>query len=167
MIDPNLTAALKLHRHQMSKSVQDRSYTFFMFNTLRVDGAFNVFNDGPRVGFNAETLARLLVLFPQWDIAEVALKQADLKSSARLSPVVISTDEIIFDEWSQTRYATQIRMESARGVTMAMRDPATGTRMHSHGGVTAHEMLRTTIERWSLAEQVTVSRVTEGYLVAH
>ncbi len=160
MIDPILSAAIAEHRSQMRKAVNEspRTSTYYMFNTTRVDESFNVFHDGPRIGFNAETLARLLVLFPQWDSVEQALRFADLKSHARLMPVVIGTDEIVFDEDSHRAYATQIRIEFERGITIPMRDPATGSPMRSNGGVTAHEMLRSAIEDWRTAEQITIDR---------
>lgn len=160
MIDPILSAAITEYRSQMHKAATERprTSTYYMFNTIRVDENFNVFHNGPRIGFNAETLARLLVLFPQWDSAEQVLRLSGLKSHARLMPVVIGTDEIVFDEDSQMTYATQIRIEFERGITIPMRDAATGSQMRSNGGVTAHEMLRSSIEDWRTAEQITVDR---------
>lgn len=150
MIDPILNDAIVEHRSQMRKPVQDagRTSTFFMFNTI----------DGPRIGFTAETLARLLVLFPQWDAAVLALEEAGLTSHERLMPVVVGTREFVFDEMSQCIYSTQIRIEFKGGVTIPMRNPATGTELRPGKEASAHEMYRANFERWRDVEQITIPR---------
>lgn len=160
MIDPILNDAIAEHRSQMRKPVQDagRTSTFFMFNTIRHDTNFNVATNGPRIGFTAETLARLLVLFPQWDAAVLALEVAGLKSHARLMPVIVGTHEFVFDEVSQSIYSTQIRIEFKKGITIPMRNPATGSELRPGKEASAHEMYRADIERWRDVELITVPR---------
>lgn len=71
-LDPVLKAAIAEHRLQLAKPMREprRVSTFFMFHSARLNENDRDMEDGPRIGFSAETLARLLALFPVW----IALK---------------------------------------------------------------------------------------------
>lgn len=160
-VDPVLKAAIAEHRMQINKSIREpgRTSTFFMFHTSRLDEKYRDMWDGPRIGFTAETLARLLFLFPAWDATEKALRWMDLKGSSRLVPVGLFTDEQVFDEASQRIYSVRLQIEFGGGVAVPKRDPIAGGQMRPHGAeITSHSIHRSSIESWRSAEQFTIER---------
>lgn len=159
-IDPILQAAIEEHRLQINKPVREpgRTSTFFMFHSARLNENYRDMQDGPRIGFSAETLARLLTLFPLWDSAKRILAMSDLAGRSRLVPVGVFTDEMIFDEASQRIYSARLQIEFGGGVSVPMRDSESGSQMRPNGQVTAHEIHRHSIEAWRSMEQVTIGR---------
>lgn len=159
-IDQELRSAIAEHRMQINKPVREpgRTSTFFMFHTARLDEEYRDRMDGPRIGFDAVTLARLLVLFPMWDEAEKALRSSDLAGHSRLSPVGLFSDENVFDEASRRIYSARLQIAFGGGVEVPKRDPATGGQMRLSGQVSAYSIHRAAIEKWRSAEQVTIDR---------
>lgn len=159
-LDPVLKAAIAEHRSQMGKPMREpgRTSTFFMFHSTRLNENYRDMEDGPRIGFTAETLARLLVLFPVWDSAKRILAMSDLAGPSRLIPVGVFTDEMVFDEASQRIYSARLQIEFGGGIAVPMRDPESGSQMRPNGQITAHSIHRGLIENWQNTEQFTIER---------
>lgn len=168
-IDPVLQAAIEEHRMQIRKPAQEagRTSTFFLFHTSKLDEEYRDTMDGPRIGFDAVTLARLLILFGMWGEADKALRWTGLAGESRLVPVGLFTDEQVFDEASQRIYTSRVRIEFDRGAEVPMRDPATGTQMQPGAQVSSYSIYRRSIEHWRSADRITIERSSACVPVMH
>ncbi len=149
-----LADALAEHRIRMKMPLHapERTTTFFMFETY----------GGERVGFDPESLNRVLALFPVWDAGKRALAALGPSVSSRLGELEVSTQEVVFDAASGRIYSTHLKIQFGNGIVLRKRDAATGRACRDR--VNSHEIEREVLQGWDAAEQVTVDRAAaSGY----